>query len=468
MRRAGWLLVFALALPAGSLSAAGAPEIRTISLPSRPLAMTPARDAQGSPGLALLFEEGEERSLRFLDPATGRLEVLVAKLPKEVQSLHSIDFGDGPRLFAGSKGVLYSVGKDGGVQKLLEDPGFEPASLRGLTGTLKGALPVARAGRLDLLYPSGASLEARASFPLPVKAERKSWGLSLASPAVSVLPGAGEEPALFAAGPVAHGKRRLLTLLFPPAGGDPVEAWSLLPAEEILDKSRFLRIDGRPALMAATYEKVGIFQKKRVRVFFLEKDRSRGGAPPVLAVETECPAWGRLDVVAADMDGDGRQDLALMCDRGIVDRSLRVAVHRGLGGGKLEARPRIWDQEMEVRDWIYAAGLTKDGRPGLLVSNEQGLVVYGIEAKGSKPLTAKPVRTLTPDPNLAQEAVRSVAIGVGVDKEDQEGAKVLAMETSGIRSLQKMDVTDDGQEEIVIRSEGEGGRPTLIVVRQMP
>ncbi|HSG40980.1 MAG TPA: hypothetical protein VLE27_15185, partial [Thermoanaerobaculia bacterium] len=332
--------------------------------------------------------------------------------------------------------------------------------LRGLTGTLKGALPVARAGRLDLFYPSGSSLEARASFPLPVKAERKSWGLSLTSPSVSVLPGAGEEPALFAAGPVAHGKRRLLTLLLSPAGGDPVEAWSQLPSEEILDKSRFLRIDGRPALMVSTYEKIGVFQKKRVRVFFLEKDRSRGGTPPVLAVETECPAWGRLDVVAADMDGDSRQDLAVMCDRGIVDRSLRVVVHRGLGGGKLEARGRVWDQEMEARDWMYVPGLTENGRPGLMVLNQDGLVVYGFEAKGSKPLTARPVRNLTQEPILTEKTVHSVSVGTG-----KGDGTVMATETWEVRSLQKMDVNGDGQEEILIRGEGKDGKATLTVVR---
>lgn len=463
MKRAGWLPVLILVLGAAPL-AAGAPEMRAVSLPGPPLAMTPARNFQGAPGLALLFAEGEERSLHFLDPATGRLEVLAASLPKEAASLHSVDFGNGPRLLVGGRGVLYGVGQDGGLEKLLEDPGFEPGSLRGVTTTLKGALPVARAGRLDLLLPSGSSLATRASFPLPVKAERKSWGLSLTSPSVSVLPGAGEEPALFAAGPVAHGKRRLLTLLFSPAGGDPVEAWSQLPAEEVLDKSVFLRLDGRPALMVSTYEKIGVFQKKRVRVFFLEKDRSRGGAPPVLAAETECPAWGRLDVVAADMDGDGRQDVALICDRGIVDRSLRVAVHRNLGGGKLEARARIWDQEMEARDWLLAPGLTADGRPGLLVSNQEGLVVYGSEAKGSRPLTPKPVRTLALEA-LAPERVHTIAVGPGADREE---AKALATHTREVRSLQKMDVTGDGQEEIVIRSEGKDGQATLIVVRQMP
>jgi hypothetical protein len=462
MRRAGWLLLLLLAAP---LSAST--EMRAVALPGRPLAMTPARGPQGAPGLALLFVDGEERTLRFFDPATGRLEVLNAKLPEEVTSLHSFDFGSGPRLLLGGQGVLYSVGQDGALEKILEDPGFTPGSLRGVTGTLKGALPVARAGRLDLLLPSGASLVSKASFPLPVKAEKKSWGLSLVSPAVSVLPGAGEEPALFAAGPVAHGKRRLLTLLFSPAGGDPVEAWSQLPAEENLDQSVFLRLDGRPALAASTYEKVGIFQKKRVRVFFLEKDRSRGGAPPVLATETECPAWGRLDVVAADMDGDSRQDLALICDRGIVDRSLRFSVHRGLGSGKFEARPRIWDQEMEARDWVYAPGLTQDGRPGLLVSNQSGLVVYGLEAKGSKPLTAKPVRTLAPEPP-APAPVRTVEVGVGVGNEDGEDGKVMTAVTQGVRSLQKMDVTGDGQEEIVIRSEGKEGQSTLLVLRPMP
>lgn len=455
MRRAACLLILGLAL---GTSAGAATNLRTVALPGDALSMAPARDAQGAPGLALLFADGEERSLRFLDPATGRMETLATALPKEAVSLHSLDFGNGPQLLLGAKGVLYSV-QDGKVEKLLEDPGFTPQSLRGLNGTLKGALPVARAGRLDLLTPAGSALEVRASFPLPVKAERKSWGLSLTSPPVSILPGAGEEPALFAAGPVAHGKRRLLTLLFSP-GGEPVEAWSQLPAEEILDKSVFLRLDGRPALMASTYEKIGVFQKKRVRVFFLEKDRSRGGSPPVLAAETECPAWGRLDIVAADMDGDSRQDLALICDRGILDRSLRVAVHRNLGG-KFEARPRIWDQEMEARDWAYVPGLV-DGRPGLLVSNEAGLVVYGVEAKGSKPLTAKPVRSLSQE--TTEKVVHSVAVGAGAGQEDEEGGGVMTMETLGIRSLQRMDVTGDGQEEILIRSEKDG-KATLTVLR---
>lgn len=467
MRRAGWLVLI-LILLAGPSSAST--EMKAISLPGSPQAMMPARDAQGTPGLALLFVKEEERSLRFLDPVSGRLEVLAANLPEEAASLHSFDFGSGPRLLVGGKGVLYSVGPDGALEKILEDPGFTPGSLRGVTGTLKGSLPIARAGRLDLLVPSGSSLVSKASFPLPVKAERKSWGLSLTSPSVSVLPGAGEEPALFAAGPVAHGKRRLLTLLFSAAGGDPVEAWSLLPAEENLDNSVLLRLDGRPALAVTTYEKIGVFQKKRVRVFFLEKDRSRGGTPPVVAAQTECPAWGRLDVMAADMDGDSRQDVAVICDRGILDRSLRVAVHRNLGSGKFEAKGRIWDQEMEPRDWVYAPGLTEDGRPGLLISNEAGLVVYGLESKGSKPLTVKPVRTLSPEPP-APAPVHTVEVGTGPsreDGEDGEDGKVMTMDTQGVRSLQKMDVTGDGQEEIVIRSEGEGGVSTLIVLRQMP
>ena len=134
MKRAGWLLVLILAVSGPSSAAI---EMRSVALPGAPLAMMPARDAQGTPGLALLFAKGEERSLSFLDPATGRLEVLAAKLPEEAASLHSFDFGNGPRLLVGGQGILYSVGPDGALEKILEDPGFTPGSLRDATGTLK-------------------------------------------------------------------------------------------------------------------------------------------------------------------------------------------------------------------------------------------------------------------------------------------------------------------------------------------
>jgi hypothetical protein len=246
---------------------------------------------------------------------------------------------------------------------------------------------VAHTGVLELLAAGpGGTLVRKSSFPLPVKAERQRWGVRLSSPPLSLLPG---DPPLFAAGPDVEGRRRLKTVLQPADGTAPVEAWSLLPGGERLAGDRvYLRLDGAPALAAASFEKIGVFAKKRFRLFLLNRDRSRKGSPPVFSTDTDCPLWFPLDVTAADVDGDGRQDLVLSHPGGLRGKELLVSAYHGLGNGKFDPNPRRWKLGEEVTDWRYGADLTGDGLPDLLVYVGDRLLLYPGEAKG-RPVAGK-------------------------------------------------------------------------------
>ncbi len=237
---------------------------------------------------------------------------------------------------------------------------------------------------------AGGALARGASFPLPVRAERLRWGVRLSSPPVTLLPG---DPPLFVAGPQAEGRRRLKTVLLPADGSAPFESWSLLPGEERLvtfDRG-YLRLDGAPALAATTFEKIGVFAKKRLRLFLLGRDRSRKGSAPSLAVETDCPLWFRLDSLAADADGDGRQDLVLAHPGGLRGKELLVSAYRSLGGGKFDKDPRRWKLNEQATDWLYGPDLTGDGTPDLLAYVGDHLFLYPGDPKGARPLAGRPL-----------------------------------------------------------------------------
>jgi hypothetical protein len=199
------------------------------------------------------------------------------------------------------------------------------------------------------------------------------------------------DPPLFAAGPEAAGRRRLKTLLLTADGAAPTEAWSLLPADErLMSDRRYLRVDGAPALAATTFETIGVFAKKRFRLFLLGRDRSRKGTPPALALDTDCPLWFPLDAVAADADGDGHQDLALVHPAGLKGGELQVSIYRGAGGGTFDKdHPRRWKLGDTATDWLYGSDLTGDGVADLLVLAGDHLLLYPGDPKGSRPLTGR-------------------------------------------------------------------------------
>jgi hypothetical protein len=371
----------------------------TLPLPGTLVQAVAATDAAGRPGIALLVAAGRDgkgaKSLLFLDPERRALVRLADGLHEEVNALAAFDLaGNGTAVpIAGMPGVLFAAAGGGGARRVLEEP---DADLRSVTGATAGRpwLAVARTGRLELLAPAaGGTLARRTSFPLPVRAERLRWGLRLSSPPVTLLAG---EPPVFAVGPEAAGRRRLETLLLPAAGGETIEAWSLLPqGERLTSDRRYLRVDGLPMLAATTFGKLGLFAKKRLRLFLLERDRSRQGSAPGFAVETDCPLWFPLDVAAAAADADGRQDLVLAHPGGLRGKELLVVAYRGLGGGRFAAEPRRWKLNQEASDWLYGTDLTGDGVPDLLVLIANRLFLYAGDPKGARPLAPRPLWAVT-------------------------------------------------------------------------
>ncbi|HEX9942601.1 MAG TPA: FG-GAP-like repeat-containing protein [Thermoanaerobaculia bacterium] len=375
---------------------AGNFEALTVSLPGTLVSAAGVTGPGGRPGAALLLAARRDgkgpKILLFLDEERRALVRLAAGLHEEVNVVTAFDLaGSGAAVpVAGMPGALFTPAGGGEVRQVLGEPNVD---LRSVAGDVAGRpwIPAARAGLLELLGSAapGGALGRRASFPLPVKAERPRWGLRLTSPPVTLLPG---DPPLFAAGPEPAGRRRLHTLLLPADGGPLVEAWSLLPADErLMDDRRYLRMDGAPALAATTFERIGVLAKKRFRLFLLGRDRSRKGSAPALAVETDCPLWYPLDAAAADADGDGRQDLVLAHPGGLRGRELLVAAYRGLGGGRFAPRPRRWKLNDEATDWLYGPDFTGDGAPDLLVFVRDRLLLYPGDLKGSRPLAGRPL-----------------------------------------------------------------------------
>ena len=418
------LAAAALAQPSYTRTArAGAFEATTISLPGFLVQAAGVTGPDGRPGVALLLSGQKDRkaakSLWFFDPARRTLERLAAGLHEEVNAVTGFDLTGSGALspIAGMPGVLFTPA-GGRPRTVIDELAID---LRSVTGSGSGRpwIPVAHTGVLQLLTPgAGGGLVRGPSFPLPVKAERQRWGVQLSSPPVTLLPG---DPPLFAAGPEAEGRRRLKTVLVPADGSAPFEAWSLLPAgERLVGDYVYFRLDGTPALAAASFEKIGVFAKKRFRLFLLNRDRSRKGGPPAFATETDCPLWFPLDATAADADGDGRQDLVLVHPGGLRGKELLVSAYAGQGGGKLAADPRRWKLNEQVTDWSYGADLTGDGVPDLLVYLGDRLFLYPGEPKGSRPLAARALWSF-PVPGAPKKDSRGdedeIGEGQGPDRE---------------------------------------------------
>jgi hypothetical protein len=375
---------------------AGAFEAAAVSLPGFLVADAGVSGPSGRPGVALLLSAQKDRkgakSLWLFDPERRTLERLAAGFDGEVNSLTGFALGgDGVVApVAGMPGTLFTAA-GGQVRKLAASTAIDLRSVAG-DGAGRPWIPVAHTGLLELLAPpaaSGGGLARQASFPLPVKAARERWGIRLASPSVTLLPG---DPALFAAGPEVEARRRLKTVLQPADGTAAFEAWSLLPAgERLVDEQAYLRLDGAPALAATTFETLGVFAKKRFRLFLLECDRSRKGGAPAFAFETDCLLWYPLDVAAVDADGDGRQDLVVSHPGGLRGKELLVTAYRGLGGGRFAPEPRRWKLNDQVADWLYGPDLDGDGAPDLLVYVGDRLLLYPGDPKGSRPLAGRPL-----------------------------------------------------------------------------
>jgi hypothetical protein len=513
--------VVAAAAPAVETSRSGSFETSVFRLPGRLLASAVARDAGGSFGLVVLVAEdgghprepagqprdaaddpapGLPRALFFLEPGSATLKRLADALPEKLDALATLA-GSGSRgdhLILGEPGILYTLdppwigaGAGASCRRLLAAPGLDLRSLHGESaGEPRPRLswvPAARAGRLELLAGEAAAPALRelrpvASFPLPMAAARKSWGIQLTSPAVHLLqappappaPPAAGQPASFsprfAAGPEPQGEQRLKTLLFSATAGEaPLEAWSLLPAAAQDVESLYAVWDGQPVLAVTSLPRFGIFVKRQLHLFLLTRDRSRRGSEPLLALHTDCHLWQPMKTYFADLAATGRQDLVLIHPEGLSGKKLRFQVYPDAGQGRFAAQPRTSSVDVNATAWFYGADFTGDGVPDLLVRDDQGrLLLYPGLAKAYR-LAERPAWSFhlpvpPPPPRPAKRKTKEDDDGDG--DTDDHPPRPTAPPAARLAHL--VDLRGDGRPTLFLVIPDAQGRSQIVAVRRVP
>ena len=452
------------------------------------------------------------KSLRWLyrldlagDESGGALTRLRDDLPSDAVALDAIDLDADSRdeILLTRPGGLHIL-RDidgrraaGGPDLLMTDPAIlekgsahlEPRWMRRPGVGATTTIPIPFLGGVRFYGPTaeGRSWDQLLEAPLTLEAERSSGGLKLSSPKVQMVGRRHDGAILFASGPQTDGGRRLRTMFFEPAaqgGSRETEVWSDLPGFEAVIESRYLTLDGRPALVVTTRpsDKLSLFGEKMLRVFLLdETDRSRNGVAPIFAVDSHMNLWQAMTPVARDVDGDGREDLVLGYWKGLKDSRVMLDVHLRREDGSFSRSPVTTDFDVEHGDRSlveYGRDLDGDGGADLLLLSRAGVLIYPGKAvlRGGHDLVEKTARFTIPvsshrdesDENDGSDLDINISIGGG-----GKGGGGLAVSSdagdsgssSGRGLPRAVDLDGDGVSEIVVAQPGEQGRGRFQVIR---
>lgn len=391
-------------------------------------------------------------------PDAPRLRELRSDLPAAARSLAWV----GGALWVGEPGKLHRLRAEGTATELapprllLDDPAvsLRTALDRGWLDAERGELAVVDVGELRRYRLEGDRLELRERRPLPLGAERQSGALVLSTPPVTLL-----RDGLIAVGPEAAGSDRLRVLLLR-EGEEAIEAWARLPAAETVVDSRVVELDDRPALVVVvrSADKLGLFERARVRVIGLAADRSRSGRRPMLAVDTASRPWQAVETRLADADGDGDGDLVVLHEDGMSGDALLIDAYLGDGRGGLRPSQLVSDKvKLEDSAWHYGDDLDGDGRPDVVLRTRDRLQVV-VGEPGKKRLLA---RRPWLDVALAASEVEpttTVYIHGGPDT----GAGYTFVRPDSRPYL--VDVDGDGRLEILLRMRAENGTDGVLWV----
>ena len=340
------------------------------------------------------------------------------------------------------------------LEVLLEVEGVDLGVLRsrGLV-TERAGTPVLipEVGRLNRYAETADGLQALPAFDLPVRTRRRSRGFELWSPPVlSVYSGGSASSELWATQTEALGAQRLRALLIRPDAAEDEriqENWFRFESPEDVEQHRWVQIDGRPALIVATTpgDKLGIFQKLRLRIFYTGADRTRAGRKPSVSLETVSRRWYSVDPSIHEVTGDGKDDLILVQPEGMGGNDLVIDVFPGKGNGRFDDRRRRRTKlKDQGGDWHFGSDFNADGAPDLAVVAGGALKIYALDpGHKRKVLQEEPFFSL--DRNSEKDRSTEVAITVSA------GGGGTEVDTISARGRLRVFETDGhGRQELVL------------------
>ena len=179
----------------------------------------------------------------------------------------------------------------------------------------------------------------------------------------------------------------------------------------------------RPVLLVTTKpaNKLSLFGEKLLRVYELERDRSRLGINPLFAVQSRMNIWQTALPLVLDVNADGHEDLVVAFWKGLMDDKVVLDVYLAEAGGWFRDTPRTtgFNVKNGERSFVeYGSDLTGNGFPDLLVGADGGLVLYpGLESSNGKKLVDKqrPYEVLRGGDSDDDDEVEVVISGDGMD-----------------------------------------------------
>jgi hypothetical protein len=437
-------------------------------------------------------ESARALALQRVDPdAPNELSTVRDDIPNDAEALDAADLdGDGRQeLLLARRGVLSVVTRTGGQRTLLEDADLAWSSVHPRateSPRLDGRALVATTplGHVTLFGPrpddEGWHRLAEAEMPLRGRVNRGSVSVSNRIP--QFVGARDDGTLLFASWPEEYGKLRLgvtLIAISPSGVSESLDCWARLPEPEDVLERHFLMVDHRPMMLVTTKPagKLSLFGEKRLRLYGLDRDRSRLGRPPVYVAESRMNLWQEATPMMLDVDGDGREDLVIGYWKGLKDDKIVIDAYLRHEDGWFAGEPKttafnVVPAKREPSDrgklrrpkpdrsfLLYGRDLDGDSLPDLLLRTPSGLLVFrGNASTDGENLVRKSALEL---PSTADDAID---LFVTVQSEGIE------MQTLGGPSLPRLaDLDGDGAMEILTFRRGLGPAPDLLeIVRLEP
>jgi hypothetical protein len=449
-----------------------------VELPGALIAITKQVDPSGARHLLLLSEDLDKPedtlSIFSLDPSGAIPLVEIRRnLPTDIRTLFALDLdGDGtPEPVVGRPGGLYALPLEDQPELLIETHRVVPriavhwSSGDGQTSTHH--LTIAGVGTLQdyRFTPGKTEFTLTRNERLPITVGRGRDGLYLKTPLPVQLTTATSEPPLLAIGPVARGKQRLLTLLVDLSDQEDsataLERWSRLPQPEDVIQRWFRLIEGEPALVVTSLlsEQKGALEKKKLRVFMLGADRTRGGANPILEIKTPSRQWFDTSITISDINADGRDDIVVVAPEGLGGGKLLLEGYLGRGAGSFKSRPRRTMLDLSVKEWHFGGDVNGDGIGDLVVIEDGHITAYaGIADSGSN--------DLVDEEHLWRADGRVSATTVEVTVGAISGNITVSGGVEGLgERMQVLDLVGDARAEVLLASSsGANGRGSITLI----